>query len=98
MNGIEKIQPEHREKRVFVYARRSTPAQVMQHHTSTERQLELTKLAVRLGWAPTQVDLVADDLGRSESSQRTVTASSASRRRSAWAASAQSSASTPRRD
>jgi DNA invertase Pin-like site-specific DNA recombinase len=65
MNGIEKIRSEHREKRAFVYARQSTPAQVLQHHTSTERQLELTQLAARLGWAPTHIELVADDLGRS---------------------------------
>jgi DNA invertase Pin-like site-specific DNA recombinase len=63
MNGIEKIRHEHRQKQAFVYARQSTPAQVLQHRTSTERQLNLTKLAVELGWSSAQVELVAEDLG-----------------------------------
>jgi DNA invertase Pin-like site-specific DNA recombinase len=63
MNGLEKIRPEHREKQAFVYARQSTPAQVLNHRTSTERQLDLTKLAVELGWTATRVELVAEDLG-----------------------------------
>jgi DNA invertase Pin-like site-specific DNA recombinase len=63
MNGAEKIRPEHRQKQAFVYARQSTPAQVLHHRTSTERQLGLTKLAEELGWCAPQVELVADDLG-----------------------------------
>jgi DNA invertase Pin-like site-specific DNA recombinase len=65
MKGLEKIGPEHRERCVFVYARQSTPAQVLHHHTSTERQLGLTQLATKLGWTPEQVELVSEDLGRS---------------------------------
>jgi DNA invertase Pin-like site-specific DNA recombinase len=65
MNGLDKIQPEHRNKRAFVYARQSTPAQVLQHRTSTERQLALTDLAGQLGWSTPQIELVAEDLGRS---------------------------------
>jgi DNA invertase Pin-like site-specific DNA recombinase len=64
MIGLEKIRPEHRERAAFVYARQSTPAQVIQHRTSTERQLGLAELAVKLGWAKASVS-VADDLGRS---------------------------------
>jgi hypothetical protein len=45
MNGLEKIQAHHREKRAYVYARQSSPGQVQDHRTSTERQLELTQLA-----------------------------------------------------
>lgn len=63
MNGAEKIHPEHRQKQAYVYARQSSPVQVLQHRTSTERQLDLTKLAVNLGWTAAQVELVAEDLG-----------------------------------
>ena len=45
MTGLEKIQSGHRERAAFVYARQSTPAQVMEHRTSTERQLGLAELA-----------------------------------------------------
>jgi DNA invertase Pin-like site-specific DNA recombinase len=65
MNGAEKIRPEHKERCAFVYARQSTAAQVLRHHTSTERQCELTQLAAELGWAHTQIELIAEDLGRS---------------------------------
>jgi DNA invertase Pin-like site-specific DNA recombinase len=65
MNGSEKILPEHRERMAYVYARQSTPIQLLQNHTSTERQIELTQLATALGWLPTKVELIADDLGRS---------------------------------
>ncbi len=65
MNGLEKILPEHRERRAFAYARRSTGAQVLKHRTSTERQLDLPRLAVDLSWAAGQVELVSEDKGRS---------------------------------
>ena len=65
MNGAEKIRAEHRQKQAFVYARQSSPVQVLHNRTSTERQLGLTKLAMDLGWTATQVELVAEDLGLS---------------------------------
>jgi DNA invertase Pin-like site-specific DNA recombinase len=65
MNGSDKIDLQHRERRAFVYARQSTAAQVLQHRSSTERQIELTETAVKLGWPQSHVELVADDLGRS---------------------------------
>jgi DNA invertase Pin-like site-specific DNA recombinase len=64
MTGAEKIRPEHRERAAFVYARQSTTIQVIQNRTSTERQLGLVDVAVRLGWAKNQV-VVVEDLGRS---------------------------------
>jgi DNA invertase Pin-like site-specific DNA recombinase len=63
MKGLEKVGPEHRAKQAFVYARQSTPIQVLENRSSTERQLGLTKLAVELGWSASQVELVAEDLG-----------------------------------
>lgn len=64
MTGAEKIRPEHRERAAFVYARQSTTIQVVHNRTSTERQFGLVDVAVRLGWAKSQVVLV-EDLGRS---------------------------------
>ena len=65
MIGLDKIRPEHRTRAAFVYARQSTPAQVVQHRTSTERQLGLADLAGKLGWAKAQITVVDEDLGRS---------------------------------
>jgi DNA invertase Pin-like site-specific DNA recombinase len=64
MTGAEKIRPEHRERAAFVYARQSTTIQVIQNRTSTERQLGLVDVAVKLGWPKNQITLV-EDLGRS---------------------------------
>lgn len=65
MTGLDRIRPEHRERIAFVYARQSTPAQVVEHRSSTERQLGLTERASDLGWRQELVVLVDDDLGRS---------------------------------
>lgn len=65
MIGHDKILGEHRARRAFVYARQSTPAQVLQNRSSTERQLELAGLAAELGWSDAQIDVVTDDLGQS---------------------------------
>jgi DNA invertase Pin-like site-specific DNA recombinase len=64
MTGAEKIRPDHRERAAFVYARQSTAIQVMHNRTSTERQLGLVDVAVKLGWERNQV-VVVEDLGRS---------------------------------
>lgn len=65
MIGHDKILGEHRARRAFVYARQSTPAQVLHNRSSTERQLELASLAAELGWSDAQIDVVTDDLGQS---------------------------------
>jgi DNA invertase Pin-like site-specific DNA recombinase len=65
MTGLEKILAEHLERRAFVYARQSTPAQVIHHRSSTERQIGLAELAAALGWSTNLVDVVTDDLGQS---------------------------------
>jgi DNA invertase Pin-like site-specific DNA recombinase len=65
MTGLEKIRTEHRDRTAFIYARQSTPMQVAEHRTSTERQLGLAELAAKLGWAPGQITVVDEDLGRS---------------------------------
>jgi DNA invertase Pin-like site-specific DNA recombinase len=63
--GHDKILAEHRGRRAFVYARQSTPTQVQQNRSSTERQLGLASLAAELGWSDAQIDVVTDDLGQS---------------------------------
>jgi len=65
MTGLEKILAEHLERRAFVYARQSTPAQVIHHRSSTERQIGLAERAAQLGWSTNLVDVVTDDLGKS---------------------------------
>jgi DNA invertase Pin-like site-specific DNA recombinase len=65
MIGNDKITAVHRERLAFVYARQSTPAQVVQHRSSTERQLGLADHAMEMGWARGQVIVVDEDLGRS---------------------------------
>src|SRR5262249_34729584 len=65
MIGLEKILAEHRDRRAFVYARQSSPAQVLHNRSSTERQIALAEVARELGWLATQIDVVDEDLGRS---------------------------------
>ena len=65
MTGLEKILAEHLERRAFVYARQSTPAQVIHHRSSTERQIGLGDRASELGWSKNLIDVVTDDLGQS---------------------------------
>jgi len=65
MIGLEKILTDHQDRRAFVYARQSSPAQVLHNRSSTERQIALAEVARELGWQATQIDVVDEDLGRS---------------------------------
>ena len=65
MTGLEKILAEHLERRAFVYARQSSPAQVIHNRSSTERQIGLGDRAAELGWSKNLIDVVTDDLGQS---------------------------------
>jgi DNA invertase Pin-like site-specific DNA recombinase len=60
-----KVGPSHLERDAYVYVRQSTLAQVHDNTESLERQYELATKAQALGWAPQQVVIVDDDLGRS---------------------------------
>jgi len=64
----DKIQPHHRKRRALVYVRQSTEAQVRTNTESLRRQRALKARAVALGWAPSQVELIEDDLGLSGAS------------------------------
>ncbi len=67
-----KVTASHLGRDAYVYVRQSTLTQVREHTESLERQYELAFRAQALGWAPRQVVVVDEDLGRSgaESSLR----------------------------
>ena len=67
MSGT-KIQPTHHERLAYVYVRQSTPWQVLENRESTERQYQLHSRAVALGWAPSRVETIDEDQGRTGSS------------------------------
>jgi DNA invertase Pin-like site-specific DNA recombinase len=60
-----KVTGSHLAREAYVYVRQSTLTQVREHTESLERQYELASRAQLLGWAPRQVIVVDDDLGRS---------------------------------
>lgn len=57
----------HLARRAVVYLRQSTPGQVETNTGSTEYQREQQKHPLEWGWAPDQIEVVDDDLGRSGS-------------------------------
>jgi DNA invertase Pin-like site-specific DNA recombinase len=62
-----KIQSWHRDRLAVVYVRQSTAAQVQDHAESTRLQYGLSERAVTLGWAPSRVLVIDEDLGHSAS-------------------------------
>src|SRR5207249_3605301 len=64
------IRPEHKRKRAVVYARQSTPDQVIRHTGSTDSQLGLREQAKRLGWPESLITVIDQDLGLSGTSSR----------------------------
>jgi DNA invertase Pin-like site-specific DNA recombinase len=65
VNGEAKITSAHRSRTALVYIRQSTLVQVRDNTESTARQYDLARRAVELGWAPSDVVVVDEDLGRS---------------------------------
>jgi DNA invertase Pin-like site-specific DNA recombinase/predicted DNA-binding transcriptional regulator AlpA len=65
MNEMGKIDVSHRRRQAVVYVRQSSVAQVRNNTESLERQYELVRRAVELGWDAAQVVVVDEDLGRS---------------------------------
>ena len=65
MNEMAKIDVSHRRRQAVVYVRQSSVAQVRNNTESLERQYELVRRAVELGWDAAQVVVVDEDLGRS---------------------------------
>jgi DNA invertase Pin-like site-specific DNA recombinase len=62
-----KVQSWHRDRLAVVYVRQSTAQQVHDHQESTRLQYGLAERAVVLGWAPSRVLVIDDDLGHSAS-------------------------------
>jgi DNA invertase Pin-like site-specific DNA recombinase len=58
-----KITEQHRSKPAYIYLRQSTPAQVLHHQESTERQYALRQKALELGWSEATVRTLDRDLG-----------------------------------
>lgn len=67
MSDLSKIKPSHLERAAFVYLRQSSPSQVEQNRESTARQYALADRASQLGWSPSQVMILDEDLGLSGS-------------------------------
>jgi DNA invertase Pin-like site-specific DNA recombinase len=63
-----KINPEHLQKKAYVYVRQSTMRQVVENSESTKRQYQLREKAVGLGWAIERIVVIDEDLGCSGSS------------------------------
>jgi DNA invertase Pin-like site-specific DNA recombinase len=62
-----KVRSWHRDRLAVVYVRQSTPAQVQDHGESTRLQYGLAGRAAALGWAPSRVLVIDEDLGHSAS-------------------------------
>jgi DNA invertase Pin-like site-specific DNA recombinase len=62
-----KVGPRHRDRLAVVYVRQSTAQQVCDHQESTRLQYGLAERAVALGWAPSRVLVIDEDLGHSAS-------------------------------
>ena len=60
-----KITPQHLGKPAYIYIRQSSPAQVLHHQESTERQYALKDKALALGWTETAIRTLDRDLGHS---------------------------------
>ncbi len=65
-----KIDPRHQRLQAIVYIRQSTPKQVQTNQESTRRQYQLAERARQMGWAPSQVRVIDEDLGLSGASSR----------------------------
>lgn len=62
-----KVQSWHRDRLAAVYVRQSTAGQVRDHQESTRLQYALVERAVALGWPPSRVLVIDEDLGHSAS-------------------------------
>ena len=62
-----KVSPRHRDRLAAVYVRQSTAQQVCDHQESTRAQYGLAERAAGLGWAPSRVLVIDEDLGHSAS-------------------------------
>ncbi len=59
------IKPRHLARLAMIYVRQSTKQQVLQNTGSSESQRGQAELALKLGWIPTTIVMVDEDLGLS---------------------------------
>jgi len=64
----QKVQPEHLKRNAYLYVRQSTLHQVFHNTESTQRQYDLRRRAVALGWPDDSVIVIDNDLGKSGAS------------------------------
>src|SRR6266581_588364 len=60
-----KVQATHLQRWAYVYIRQSTAAQVIVNRESTDRQYRLKERAEQLGWPPTRIRIIDEDLAQS---------------------------------
>ncbi len=68
LGGQNKIQAYHQERLAMIYVRQSTLQQVERHQESTRLQYNLRNYAEALGWLPSRILIIDEDLGQSGSS------------------------------
>ncbi len=61
MRGQDKISPEHRSKKAYVYVRQSSMKQVLEHQESGRRQRELAVWVQKMGWPPSAIVVLDSD-------------------------------------
>ncbi len=70
MRGQDKILPEHRSKKAYVYVRQSSMKQVLEHQESGRRQRELAMWVQKMGWPPSAIVVLDSDQAKSGQSSR----------------------------
>jgi DNA invertase Pin-like site-specific DNA recombinase len=66
--GDSKAGAEHLRRHAYLYVRQSTVRQVLENTESTQRQYDLRRRAVALGWGEEQIVVIDSDLGQSGAS------------------------------
>ena len=70
MRGQDKILPEHRSKKAYVYVRQSVHEQVLEHQESGRRQRELAVWVQKMGWPPSAIVVLDSDQAKTGQSSR----------------------------
>lgn len=68
MNAEAKVTAEHLLRAAYLYIRQSTLRQVMENTESTQRQYDLRRRAIALGWREDQIVVIDHDQGQSGAS------------------------------
>jgi DNA invertase Pin-like site-specific DNA recombinase len=68
MNAESKVTNEHLQRSAYLYIRQSTLRQVMENTESTQRQYDLRRRALALGWGEEQIIVIDHDQGQSGAS------------------------------